>query len=69
MTSIIEGISITGVHVYDKRPSPDGKLGGCPYIHAVAHEVYIVHSGHGSVEFHEPDQGMWIEDLHPGKII
>ncbi len=69
MNPVIGGISITGVQVYDQRPSPDGNLGGCPHLHAVAHEVYMIRSGNGWVEFHEPERGMWTEELRPGDVL
>lgn len=69
MNPVIGGISITGVQVYDQRPSPDGNLGGCPHLHAVAHEVYLIRSGTGWVEFHEPERGMWTEKLRSGDVL
>ncbi len=69
MNPVIGGISITGVQVYDQRPAPDGLFGGCPHLHAVAHEVYMIQSGAGWVEFHTPEKGMWREGLKPGDVL
>ncbi len=69
MTPVIGGISITGVQVYDQTPALDGLYGGCPHVHAVAHELYMIQSGEGWVEFHEPEQGMWQEALKPGDVL
>jgi len=69
MNPVIGGVSITGVQVYDQRPAPDGLYGGCPHLHAVAHEVYMIQNGEGWVEFHSPERGMWREDLKPGDVL
>lgn len=66
---LIGGIGLTEVHVYAQRPAPDGKLSGCPHVHAVTDEGYFVLEGSGSVEFHDLSRGFWRLDLQPGDYV
>jgi hypothetical protein len=64
--SLIGGIGLTEVHVYNQRPAPDGLYSGCPHVHAVTDEGYYVLSGQGWVEFHDLDHGYRKLPLAPG---
>jgi hypothetical protein len=64
--SLIGGIGLTEVHVYNQRPAPDGLCSGCPHVHAVTDEGYYVLSGHGWVEFHDLNHGFRKLTLAPG---
>jgi len=66
LRSLIGGIGLTEVHVYDQRPAPDGLCSGCPHVHAVTDEGYFVLSGCGWVEFHDRHHGYRKLDLAPG---
>lgn len=61
--SLIGGIGLTEVHVYNQRPAPDGLFSGCPHVHAVTDEGYFVLSGRGWVEFHDLSHGYRKLDL------
>lgn len=67
--SLIGGIGLTEVHVYNQRPAPDGLFSGCPHVHAVTDEGYFVLSGQGWVEFHDRDHGYRRLDLAPGDYV
>ncbi|WOO41358.1 cupin domain-containing protein [Rubellicoccus peritrichatus] len=59
-TSLIGGLGMTRVTVYDQRVAPDGKHSGCPHLHAICAEAYYVLSGKGYVELHNLEDG-WHE--------
>jgi len=55
--SLIAGIGLTYLSVYDQRPGPDDKHSGCPHVHGVSEEAYFGIDGEGYVELHDPDEG------------
>lgn len=67
--SLIGGIGLTEVHVYNQRPAPDGLFSGCPHVHAITDEGYFVLSGRGWVEFHDRGHGYQRLDLAPGDYV
>lgn len=69
LPSLIGGIGLTEVHVYEQRPAPDGLFSGCPHVHAVTDEGYFVLSGRGWVEFHDLHYGYRKLDLAPGDYV
>lgn len=66
---LIGGIGLTEVHVYAQRPAPDGKLSGCPHVHAVTDEAYFVLRGGGSVELHDLRNGFRTLPLAAGDYV
>ena len=67
--SLIGGIGMSRVVVYDQRPSPDGCHGGSPHIHSVTDEAYYVTKGTGWVELHDLDRGFRRVRLEPGTYV
>jgi len=55
--SLIGGIGLTYLNVYDQRPGPDDKHSGCPHVHGVTEEAYFGIDGEGYIELHDPDEG------------
>lgn len=66
---LIGGIGLTEVHVYTQRPAPDGLHTGCPHVHAVTDEGYLVLRGRGAVEFHDLELGYRTLRLEPGQYV
>lgn len=67
--SLIGGIGISRVVVYNQRPSPDGYHGGSPHIHSVTDEAYYVTKGTGWVELHDLERGFRRVRLEPGTYV
>lgn len=67
--SLISGLGLTRVRVYSQRPSPDGRHGGSPHIHAITDEAYYVTSGRGWVEMHDEVNGFRTLRLEPGTYV
>lgn len=65
-TSLIGGLGMTRVKVYDQRESPDGKQSGCPHMHGICSEAYYVTGGKGYVELHNLEQGFHTVALEAG---
>jgi mannose-6-phosphate isomerase-like protein (cupin superfamily) len=57
------------VHVYAHRPAPDGRFCGCPHVHAVCDEAYLVLRGSGSVEFNDLTHGYCALALSAGDYV
>jgi len=68
-TSLIGGIGLTELAVYEQQPAPDGKNSGCPHIHAICDEAYYVIEGTGEVELHDLKNGFRTLALHPGQYV
>jgi mannose-6-phosphate isomerase-like protein (cupin superfamily) len=66
---LIGGIGLTEVHVYAQRAAPDGRFSGCPHVHAVTDEAYVVLRGAGSVEFNDLAHGFRTLALAPGDYV
>jgi mannose-6-phosphate isomerase-like protein (cupin superfamily) len=66
---LIGGIGLTEVQVYAQRPAPDGRFSGCPHVHAVTDEAYVVLRGGGAVEFHDLTSGYRTLALSPGDYV
>lgn len=67
--SLIGGIGITRVTVYEQKPGPDSHFSGCPHLHVLTDEAYYVMSGSGRVEFFDTDHGLRILELSPGMYV
>lgn len=67
--SLVGGIGLSRVVVYDQRLSPDGQHGGSPHIHSVADEAYCVTKGAGWVELHDLERGFRRVRLEPGTYV
>ena len=67
--SLIGGIGITRVTVYEQKPGPDGLTSGCPHLHALTDEAYYVISGAGWVEFFDADNGLRKLELSRGMYV
>jgi mannose-6-phosphate isomerase-like protein (cupin superfamily) len=68
-TSLIGGIGLTELAVYEQRPAPDGTNSGCPHIHAICDEAYYVIEGSGEVELHDLTNGFRSLALSPGQYV
>jgi len=68
-TSLIGGIGLTELAVYEHHPAPDGKNSGCPHIHAICDEAYYVIEGTGEVELHDLQSGFRTLLLKPGQYV
>ena len=68
-TSLIGGIGLTELAVYEQHPAPDGKNSGCPHIHAICDEAYYVIEGTGEVELHDLAHGFRTLPLEPGQYV
>lgn len=66
---LISGIGLTHLTVYDQRRAPDGRMSGCPHVHAVTDEGYYVLSGKGAVELHGLANGFRTVELSPGRYV
>jgi len=64
--SLIGGIGLTRVTVYEQRPAPDGLHSGCPHLHALSDEAYYVLEGEGEVAFFDAVHGLRKLKLEPG---
>lgn len=56
-SSLIAGIGLTHLRVYEQRLAPDGVHSGCPHVHGVTEEAYFGIDGEGCLELHDPEQG------------
>jgi len=55
--SLIAGIGLTHLRVYDQRPGPDGMQSGCPHVHGITEEAYFGIAGEGCLELHDLAEG------------
>jgi mannose-6-phosphate isomerase-like protein (cupin superfamily) len=69
ITSLIGGIGLTWVKVYQQHVAPDGVHSGCPHIHAITDEAYYVVSGRGYAELHDPINGFRTVSLEVGTYV
>ncbi|MBF0198728.1 MAG: cupin domain-containing protein [Planctomycetes bacterium] len=69
ITSLIGGLGMTRVTVYEDTQAPDGKHSGCPHLHAISSEAYYVLHGKGEVELHSLNEGFRTEALKPGQYL
>ena len=67
--SLIGGLGLTLVRVYQQRPAPDGLLSGAPHIHAITDEAYYVVKGRGHVEMHDMKHGFRTVPLEVGTYV
>jgi len=67
--SLIGGIGLTVLDVYDQRPGPDGVQAGCAHIHAITDEAYFGLSGSGAIELHDPERGYRRVAIEPGSFV
>ncbi len=65
-TSLIGGLGMTRVKVYDQQEAPDGKHSGCPHLHGICSEAYYVTGGKGYVELHNLERGFHTVELEVG---
>ncbi len=68
-TSVIGGLGMTRITVYDQKASPDGNQSGCPHVHAITTEAYYIVEGFGSVEFHDMEKGFYTVALTAGMFL
>jgi hypothetical protein len=68
-TSLIGGLGMTRITVYDQRPCSDGRESGCPHFHAITTEAYYILEGKGEVEFHDLEKGYYVVELLAGMFL
>jgi mannose-6-phosphate isomerase-like protein (cupin superfamily) len=66
---LVGGIGLTELAVYEDRPGPDGRCGGCAHMHALTDEAYYVLEGTGFVDLHDLKDGFRRVALRPGMYI
>ncbi len=67
--SLIGGVGLTHLTVYEQRRAPDGLNSGSPHVHAVTDEAYYILSGTGRVELHDLQRGFRVVELKPGQYL
>jgi len=68
-SSLIGGIGLTHLRVYDQRPGPDGVQSGCAHVHGVTEEAYFGIAGKGCLELHHPVGGFRSVPIHKGTYV
>ncbi len=56
-STLLGGIGLTHLTVYQERPGPDGVHAGCAHVHALTPEAYFGVSGEGAIELHDLEKG------------
>lgn len=68
-STLIAGIGLTYLKVYDQRPGPDGVHSGCPHVHGVTEEAYFGIAGEGCLELHDPLDGFRTVPIRKGTFV
>ncbi len=67
--SLLGGVAMTRLRVYDQRPGPDGVDAGCAHIHGLSDEAYYCLAGRGAVELHDLQHGFRRHLMEPGSYL
>ena len=67
--SLIAGVGLTHLRVYDQRPGPDGVQSGCAHVHGVTEEAYFGLAGEGCLELHDLEHGFRSVPLRKGTYV
>ncbi|MFV2092472.1 MAG: cupin domain-containing protein [Hyphomicrobiales bacterium] len=67
--TLVGGVGLTHLRVYEERPAPDGHMSGCAHVHGLTDEGYLVLEGTGSLELHDVDMGFRSIPLARGKYV
>lgn len=67
--SLIAGIGLTHLRVYDQRPAPDGVQSGCAHVHGVTEEAYFGVTGEGCLELHDLERGFRSVPIRKGTYV
>jgi hypothetical protein len=68
-TTLLGGIGLTHLAVYQDVAGPDGVHGGCAHIHALTPEAYFGISGSGAIELHDAKLGYRRQSIDKGTFV